>query len=160
MGQSRTETRFEGTSRRDNAARLWLRLFTCERSIEQRLRSHLNANFGITLPQFEVLWQLDRSDGPVVMSRLSEQLQVTSSNITGVVDRLERDGLVKRFRSGTDRRVKRIEMTAAGRAAFADIAAGSEVWIERVFTDLSDKDVMQLKKLLHKASKSAAKALT
>ena len=79
--------------------RLWVRLSSCERSIEQRLRSHLSENFDVTLPQFEVLCELDRCAEPVVMSRISERLNVTSSNLTGVVDRLERKGLVTRFRS-------------------------------------------------------------
>jgi GTP-sensing pleiotropic transcriptional regulator CodY len=101
MGQLRTDTQSEGASRKENVVRLWSHMFSCERSIEQRLRSHLSASFSITLPQFKVLCELDRNDAPVVMSRLSEQLNVTSSNITGVIRRLERDGLVKRFRSGS-----------------------------------------------------------
>jgi DNA-binding MarR family transcriptional regulator len=160
MNEIHSAERSDSVSRQENVVRLWLRLLSCERSIEQRLRSHLSTNFGITLPQFEVLCELDRRDAPVVMSRLSEQLHVTSSNITGVVDRLERGGLVKRFRSSTDRRVQRIEMTPAGRSAFAEIEANSELWVTRVFTELTDREVVQLEKLLEKASLSASKALT
>jgi DNA-binding MarR family transcriptional regulator len=94
------------------------------------------------------------------MSRLSERLKVTSSNLTGVVDRLERKGLVKRFRSQEDRRVQHIEMTPAGRIAHEEIAADNMLWVTRAFTELTDKDVSQLQKLLLKASLSATKALT
>jgi DNA-binding MarR family transcriptional regulator len=160
MRQLPTDKRSEGASRKKEVVRLWLRLSSCERSIEQRLRSHLSENFHVTLPQFEVLWELDRCDAPVVMSRLSEQLKVTSSNLTGVVDRLERKGLVERFRSSTDRRVQRIEMTSAGRIAFAEIAADNALWVVRAFTELTDKEVIQLQKLLLKASLSVTKAMT
>ena len=160
MRQLPTDTRSAGTSRKKEVVRLWLRLVSCERSIEQRLRSHLSENFDVTLPQFEVLWELDRCDTPVVMSRLSEQLNVTSSNLTGVVDRLERKGLVKRFRSSTDRRVQHIEMTSAGRTSFAEIAADNALWVVRAFTELTDKEVIQLQKLLQKASSSVIRAMT
>ncbi len=155
-----TDSRSDGVSRKKDAFRLWVQLVSCERSIEQRLRSHLNENFDITLPQFEVLCQLDRRDAPIVMSRLSERLKVTSSNLTGVVDRLERKGLVKRFRSRTDRRVQYIEMTTAGRTAHVEIAADNVLWVTRAFTELTDKEVTQLQELLLKASLSATKALT
>ncbi len=160
MGQLRTDTQSEGASRKENVVRLWSRMFSCERSIEQRLRSHLSASFSITLPQFKVLCELDRNDAPVVMSRLSEQLNVTSSNITGVIRRLERDGLVKRFRSSTDRRVQCIEMTSAGRTAFVEIAQDNVLWIARAFTELTDEEVIQLQKLLLKARRSAIESLT
>ncbi len=160
MPQLPIDTRAEGASRKKEVVCLWLRLSSCERSIEQRLRSHLSENFDVTLPQFEVLCELDRRGAPVVMSRLSEQLDMTSSNLTGVVDRLERKGLVERFRSSTDRRVQHIEMTSKGRTAHAEIAADNVLWVARAFTELTDKEVTQLQKLLLKASLSATKALT
>jgi DNA-binding MarR family transcriptional regulator len=160
MRPSTTDTQPADVSRKRQVVRLWMRLVSCERSIEQRLRSHLGENFDITLPQFEVLCQLDRRGGPVVMSRLSERLKVTSSNLTGVVDRLERKGLVKRFRSQEDRRVQHIEMTPAGRIAHEEIAADNMLWVTRAFTELTDEEVSQLQKLLLKASLSASKALT
>ena len=117
----------------------------------------MSAEFGITLPQFELMCVIDQSSGPVVMSRLSEELHVTGSNITGVVDRLERKGLVKRFRSHIDRRVQHIRMTALGHTEFAGIAADVAVYLTEAFRDMTDDDVSGLDRLLHKASLSAAK---
>jgi len=150
----------ESASRKKEAVRLWLALLSCERSIEQRLRTHLSENFNVTLPQFEVLCELHERNKPVVMSRLAEQLNVTSSNLTGVVDRLERKGLAKRFRSKTDRRVQYIEMTSAGKTAYQNISADNALWVARAFTKLTDKEVVDLQKLLLKASWSATNALT
>ncbi len=159
MPKSPSEAKFDETLRKKNVLRLWLRLLSCERSIEQRMRSHLRENFDITLPQFEVLCELDHYGTPLVMSRLSELLKVTSSNITGVIDRLERDGIVKRFRSSEDRRVQYIDMTAKGRSAFVKIAADNALWVSRAFTQLSDKEVKQLQRLLLKARESAIESL-
>ena len=120
----------------------------------------MSENFDVTLPQFEVLCELHVRDKPVVMSRLSEQLNVTSSNLTGVVDRLERKGLARRFRSKTDRRVQYIEMTSAGKTAYLDISADNALWVARAFTELTDSEVVELQKLLLKASWSATNSLT
>jgi DNA-binding MarR family transcriptional regulator len=139
--------------------RLWLRLTACEKSIEQRLRAHLTENFDVTLPQFEVLCELDRRGGPVAMSQLSNRLNVTSSNLTGVVDRLVRKGLVRRFRSRKDRRVQRIELSPEGRTTHAEISADSALWLAHAFTGLSDEEVIQLRKLLRQASLSATRSI-
>ena len=160
MRQLPADNKCEDASRKKDVVGLWLQLASCERLIEQRLRSYLSENFAVTLPQFEVLSELDRTGAPIVMSRLSEQLKVTSSNLTGVVDRLERKGFVKRFRSSTDRRVQRIEMTSMGRTAYADIAADNVLWVARAFTELTDKEIAQLQKLLLKVSLSVSKSLT
>jgi DNA-binding MarR family transcriptional regulator len=159
MCASSSETAREETSRRREVFRLWLRLTACERTIEQRLRSHLTENFDVTLPQFEVLCELDRRGGPVAMSQLSSRLNVTSSNLTGVVDRLVRKGLVRRFRSKRDRRVQHIEMTPEGRAVHAEIAADNALWIARAFTSLTNEEVVQLRKLLRQASHSATRSI-
>ena len=156
MCASPSEPSVGGASRTREVFRLWLRLTACERSIEQRLRSHLTENFDVTLPQFEVLCELDRRGVPVAMSQLSSRLNVTSSNLTGVVDRLVRKGLVRRFRSKKDRRVQHIELTREGRSAQAEIAADNALWIARAFTNLTDEEVVQLRKLLRRAYPAAS----
>ena len=155
-----TDTQPEGESRSNSVVRLWLQLSSCEKAIEQRLRSHLSTKFGITLPQFELLCEIDHSKGPVVMSRLSEKLNVTGSNITGVVDRLERKGLLKRFRSNVDRRVQHIRITSKGRDQFKGIAADVEAYLALAFSGMTDEEVIQLQKLLQKTALSAIKALS
>jgi DNA-binding MarR family transcriptional regulator len=70
----------------------------------------------LTLPQFDVLAELARaSDGGFSFVELSRLLLVTSGNLTGVVDRLESEGLVRREPDPLDRRVIRIKLTEKGR---------------------------------------------
>ena len=51
---------------------------------------------------------------PVPMGQLAETLACHASNVTGLVDRLEARGLVQRRLGAEDRRVKELELTAAG----------------------------------------------
>jgi len=64
------------------------------------------------------LWLLSRlaDDAGVPIGTLAEALQCHSSNVTGMVDRLETRGLVVRQPDATDRRVKLVALTPEGRA--------------------------------------------
>jgi len=53
-------------------------------------------------------------DQPIPMRTLAEALACDASNVTGLVDRLESRGLIRREQSAEDRRVKVLELTAAG----------------------------------------------
>ena len=53
-------------------------------------------------------------NGPLSSADLSRRLYVTPSNITGVIDRLEKKGLVERLRKAGDRRVSLITLTGTG----------------------------------------------
>ncbi|MEX2495191.1 MAG: MarR family transcriptional regulator, partial [Woeseia sp.] len=98
--------------------RTWLRLLSCEKSIEQQLRSRFRDHFPVTLPQFDVLAELQRAGKPLTMSQLSSELMVSNGNITGVVDRLEKGGYVRRDRCAQDRRVQFIALTPPGAKEF------------------------------------------
>lgn len=67
---------------------------------------------GLTVPQAMLLRQLD--DG-MPMNEVAEALHCDPSNVTGIVDRLERRGLVQRRQLETDRRVKQLVLTPEGR---------------------------------------------
>jgi DNA-binding MarR family transcriptional regulator len=70
------------------------------------------ADFDLTPPHGRLIVQLDDE---VPMGQLADYLRCDASNITGIVDRLERRDLVVRRVDPTDRRVKRIALTTAGR---------------------------------------------
>ncbi|MFF2197911.1 MarR family winged helix-turn-helix transcriptional regulator [Streptomyces sp. NPDC001594] len=70
------------------------------------------ARYGLTSTQAKVLAQLD---GPVPMRGLASLLACDASNVTGIVDRLEARGLVRREPEPRDRRVKNVVATDEGR---------------------------------------------
>ncbi|MEU7897747.1 MarR family transcriptional regulator [Nonomuraea sp. NPDC049152] len=58
---------------------------------------------------------------PLPMRRMADLFQCDPSNVTGIVDRLERRGLVSREPSATDRRVKNVTLTAEGEGVVEEL---------------------------------------
>lgn len=79
--------------------------------------NRLFAPLGITGAQFNVLILLyaQTEDGTMTQSDLGRLLTVHRSNVTGLVDRLEAQGMVRRMDDERDRRVYRIALTEEGR---------------------------------------------
>ncbi len=102
----------------------------------------------LTFARYEVLQLLSFvSGGALGMTRLGSLLQVHPTSVTSVVDRLERQGHVRRARDTGDGRVVRAAITDAGRAAAAAATAGLNA---AVFTrpGLEPADVTALTRLL------------
>jgi len=117
----------------DHAAlKLWLRLLSCTTQIEDEIRRRLRASYGVSLARFDYLAQLYRRDG-LKMRELSRCLMVTGGNVTGLTDELEREGLVQRESSETDRRAWIVRMTPQGRRSFEAMAKQHEEWILELF---------------------------
>lgn len=145
------------SGRGKQSLRLWLRLLSCESIIEQYIRTRLREEFSITLPQFDVLAELQHVGTPLTMTALSKQLMVSNGNVTGVIDRLVRDGLVKRAPSRSDRRVQMISLTDAGRQTFKEMALKHEQWISDLFDFLPMKDMYALIETLSRAHEALKK---
>ena len=79
------------------------------RRAEKTLAAH-----GLTLPQFDVLSNLVMADG-LTQQGLAARLQVTKGNVCGLLDRLEKLGLVVRRPDASDGRTNRLSVTPAGR---------------------------------------------
>lgn len=146
-----------GKQRGKQSLRAWLRLLACENLIEQTLRARLRNDFNITLPQFDVLSELDHAGEQLTMSDLSEKLMVSNGNVTGVVDRLERDNYVKRQASPTDRRVQHISLEEKGKKKFQEMASVHEQWVEGLLGDLSLDDLDNLLDILKKTRSSVTR---
>jgi DNA-binding MarR family transcriptional regulator len=120
--------------------RLWLRLLRAARAIEGSLRERLRLAFQLTLPQFDVLAALARSDAGMTMTELSRLLMVSNGNVTGIVERLVGDGLVARETASGDRRVVHVRLTRRGRAAFQRVAAAHEAWVDELLSEFTRAD--------------------
>ena len=73
----------------------------------------------VSLSQMHVLWLLQHQ-GAMSMSRLAELLDVSMSNATGLIDRMDEHGLIERVRVPDDRRVVLVRPTAAGLRALSE----------------------------------------
>ncbi|WP_220459800.1 MarR family winged helix-turn-helix transcriptional regulator [Rugamonas fusca] len=128
--------------------KLWLRMLSCTMRIENEIRSRLRTTFGITLPRFDLMAQLERYPQGLRMGELSRRMMVTGGNITGITDQLEQEKLVLRVPDPKDGRAYSVKLTPAGRRAFASMAAVHEQWIAELLQDMSSADKGQLIDLL------------
>jgi DNA-binding MarR family transcriptional regulator len=106
----------------------------------------LAAELELSPAQCHVLHQIEPGR-PIPMGRLAETLACDASNVTGLVDRLESRGLVRRRPAAADRRVKVLELTASGarlRALLLDRMTTPPVTLER----LSARDRQTLVRIL------------
>jgi DNA-binding MarR family transcriptional regulator len=87
---------------------------------------------GISMAQLHILYTLQRT-GEMPMSRLAEVLNVSLSNATGLIDRIEERGFVERTRVAEDRRVVLIRVTDAGRRMLDEVDAVSDELLRSVF---------------------------
>jgi DNA-binding MarR family transcriptional regulator len=120
--------------------RLWLRLLTCATMVETLVRTRLRAQFGVTLPRFDLMAQLEKMPEGMTLGQLSRRMMVSNGNVTGLVERLVALGQVERTPHPADRRAATVRLTRAGRAAFAVMAAAHEQWIAEAFARLDPAD--------------------
>ena len=73
------------------------------------------APIDLTFARYELLVRLYFRDGSLPLNHLGKALQIHQTSITSLVDRLEKQGLIRRTPHPTDRRVTMAEMTPAGR---------------------------------------------
>ena len=123
--------------------RVWLRLLSCANRIEQDVRQELRAAFGMTLPRFDLLSQLERAPAGLTMGELSRRLMVTRGNVTGLIDRL-----VQRMPMPSDRRAAIVKLTPEGAAAFREMLPNHEAVIAAKLGAMKRSDLRQLQSLL------------
>src|SRR5688572_25252233 len=94
-----------GESQARAAVSLWVRLLESHNLILAEVRRRLAEE--CTMPRFDLLANLEREDGQT-LAQLSRRMLVTAGNLTGLVDRAERDGVVERRADPSDRRLSRV----------------------------------------------------
>jgi DNA-binding MarR family transcriptional regulator len=134
--------------------RVWFRLLTCATLIESSVRQGLREEFGITLPRFDLLSQLDRAGQGLTMGELSRRLMVTNGNVTGLIDRLVSEGLVARQPAPHDRRAQLVRLTPAGKQAFDAMIPKHQDFIAERFQGISRAELAELHRLLGKLKTS------
>lgn len=144
IGAMATETQTEATPARE-AQRLFFEI-----GMEQR--RHVGAalaELDLTFPLAHALRLLE-PDRPRPMGEIAERLFCDASNVTGIADRLEARGFVKRLAGPSDRRVKVLALTPAGvelRRRVLEIMAEPPAAIAR----LSAADQRRLRDILRRA---------
>jgi len=105
----------------------------------------------ITAPQLDILVCLHRG-GSLPLNEIAKRLLLSGGNVTGVVDRLERDGFVKRIRSTEDRRIVNIAITEQGIRTVKQVLPIYDRKINAIFSGLTVKERKTFRRLLKKVS--------
>ena len=121
--------------------RLFFRLFQVANTLHTKGTQAIEA-FGVTTQQWSVLGALSRPQAVDGMSinDLSRFLLVSRQNLTGLLSRLERDGLIERATSEDDRRSRKVKLSADGQALWQKLQDPIHAFYDQALKDLSFDD--------------------
>jgi DNA-binding MarR family transcriptional regulator len=103
----------------DQQFEAWKALLRAQAELISTLDRELQAERGLPITFFDVLIQLSAAGGRLRMSELADAVLLSRSGVTRLVDRMVRDGLVRREACPTDRRSMYATLTAKGKRALA-----------------------------------------
>ena len=148
-------THFRGTDTERLALDAYIKLMRSTVAVNAQLFPALQAEFGVTPSQLGVLEALSHL-GPMPHCALAGKLLVSASNLTTVLDNLERDGLVRRDRDASDRRVTIVSLTPAGDARLASFFPHHVQRLVRAMSGLEPDEQAELGRLCRKLGLAAA----
>jgi len=128
----------------ENSVGYWV----CQSShVFQRAFNEELAPHGVTFRQAQVLGCL-ALEGRLSQTDLAERMGIEPPTLVGILDRMERDGWIRRGGDTRDRRKKLVEATAAARPAWTTIVTAAKRLRTRATRGLTATQLAQLKKLL------------
>ncbi len=132
----------------DVALTMWVKLARAAATFGKLTQEQIRT-FGLTVPQFGALECLGHL-GPMTIGELCRKQLVSGGNMTVVVDNLEKDGLVERTRTDTDRRVVHVRLTPKGKKLFDDIFPRHARLVGDLASVLSEVEQQELARLARK----------
>ncbi len=132
--------------------RTWLKILKTSHLIEKQIKEKFRDEYNTTLPRFDVMSALYRSNSGLKMNEISGVLKVSNGNITGIIDRLVKEGNVLRVAIEGDRRSSLVSLTNKGKKQFEEYAIAHESWINVMLKNVSEQDSHLLIDLLDSIS--------
>lgn len=148
-------TKYKGTPDEVLALDTLIKLARSLNSIQATLVPHLHKKFDITESQFAVLEALLHL-GPLSQGQLCQKILRSGSNVTTVVDNLERDGLVTRIRDEADRRVQIVDLTTEGRTLVSKALPAHVEQVAKLMSVLTMDEKHELGRICRKLGSAAA----
>ncbi len=142
-------THYQGTEGEKRALDAFIKLNRSVSALNGQLLPHLQREFSLTESQLGVLEALYHL-GPLQQGQLCQKILRSGSNVTTVVDNLERGGLVRRERDATDRRIQIVQLTEHGRKVIAEALPVHVARITALLGRLSTDEQDQLGRLCKK----------
>ncbi len=114
-------------------------LAQCYQSFERISSAHLRRTTDLTPAQFDIVATLGNTSG-MTFKELGDKTLITKGTLSGVIDRLERRGLVRREPSAADRRSVRVALSEAGQHEFERVFGMHVAYVKQAFAGLGDVD--------------------
>jgi MarR family transcriptional regulator, 2-MHQ and catechol-resistance regulon repressor len=151
-------THFTGSRAEMRTLDTFIKLTRCTNSVLARLAERQTVG-DLTYSQFAVLEALYHL-GSMTQGDVSSKILKSSSNLTTVIDNLERDGLVRRERDAKDRRVIHVHLTEAGRGKIEAVFPNHVAALVEEFSGLSASEQETLGELCKKLGKGKESRLS
>jgi MarR family transcriptional regulator, 2-MHQ and catechol-resistance regulon repressor len=123
-------------------------LAQCFHAFEQISNAHIRT-LDLTPPQFDIVATLGNTPG-MSFKDLGEKTLTTKGTLTGIIDRLEAKGLVRRTIRAEDRRSMTVQLTTKGQAEFERVFAPHVRYCKQAFADYAEEDFAALERELSK----------
>ncbi|VXA83830.1 conserved hypothetical protein [Acinetobacter sp. 8I-beige] len=120
-------------------------------SIDRDCANQLSVH-GLSEGRFILLFLLEAAGEGIAPKTLAEQAGITRATVTGLLDGLEREGLIERQADTEDRRALKIQLTSKGKLIAKEVFNQHSHWISGLFSNLSSQEREQLTQLLEKVS--------
>lgn len=105
------------------------------------------STLGITRPQALVIREV--LEAPRTIGQISKAVDLSYSTISGIIDRLEKNGYVERIRDQEDRRVVWIDKTEKVKEIGTLIKEMQEQYYEEILSNVSEEELEAFRKTLH-----------
>ncbi|MBT5072505.1 MAG: MarR family transcriptional regulator [Kordiimonadaceae bacterium] len=143
------------TQRQRESLKLWIELIRYSGKLEQIIDDKLRQNFGQNISRFDVLSQLEREqENGLSVGELAGRLIASKGNITGLLDRMQKDGLLTKVAKEEDRRSYIINLSDKGRDLFNQMADNNATWIEEALQSIDLEHMQDFTQFLSKARTS------
>ncbi len=123
-------------------------LAECYQAFEQISAIQIRS-FGLTPSQFDIIATLGNTEG-MTLGELGEKTLITKGTLTGVIDRLQDKGLVKRRCCEEDRRSTIVQLTARGEREFERVFKPHVQFCKQPFADYGEAEYVALERELRK----------
>jgi MarR family 2-MHQ and catechol resistance regulon transcriptional repressor len=133
-----------------------LRIFQTAQMLDKAAQRVFSPH-GLTAAQFNVLNLLSDQEKGLRASELAASLIVDPSNVTGLLKRMSRDGLVTDLENKADRRQRIVALTPKGRALWTKACRDYNKCLKALDAELTAKDKMSTEAVLIALSKAADK---
>ena len=140
-------TKMAEVSAKDPVARAFM-LFMQASQAAYKYADHRLYDAGITTATFIALKGLVNSGGVMTHSQLAAWTNTEKHNITTLVDRMKKDGLVTNEYSQEDRRVAHVTITRKGRKALSRATTAAREIAERIMSGIGPKEAAQIEVVL------------